>query len=428
MKRLLPLLILLAAPLANAQNVACVGHWFLPSTDVGFDVTCASHGIPVASIFVGNQTLAYETDADDAFNSLGVDDYTTRAYHSSNDEAQQGTTDSCSEHNNNAMKWSSQGSCIVRRTISAATTTDGITITPAGGSTELYGGFAVNFHANDCHAFSAGTGTTDTNTFAVTHTLGNTPNFGIFSYGEAHEGISGHGKTSIGFFDDNGGTHIQVAYTVTWRNAQPDGTANARLFSDRVGGTTEDSSGAEDESIELTANNATTTTFTAHNTLEGDLVGILCYEPDYQVFVGNIDSPDTAASDWDETTAGFLPEFVMMVMTNATVVDTTMTDDPEAGNISVFVTDFTTEVSAAAAAEGGASNTNTESRLDRDMYLADDDGTNDYLGTDMTAEATGIQITAANLTIADATTHLWPTLMLGPVAAGGDTYWWRRRH
>ena len=378
---------------------------------------------------MSNETLSLATAADDAFMGLGVDDYTNRSVTIANVESDQGSSDSCTE-NRAALSgvWSSPGSCIVRRQHTAATTTDGITITPDDGL-ELYGGFSVNFHANDCHAFAAGNGTASAGTFAVTHTLGTKPNFGIFTYSQATAGITGHGKASIGFFDDNDGTHIQISYTTTWRNAQgAPGKTNGRLFSDRVGGVTNDADGNEDESIELTANTDTTTTFTVRtNTLEGDLVGLLCYEPDYQVFVGNIDSPDSNAADWDETTAGFLPEFVMMVMGNATVVDTTMSNTEQAGNIGIFVTDFTTEVSASAADEdttGG--NSDTQSRLDADLYLADHDGTDDYFATSMTAETTGIQITAANITTADTTTHLWPTLMLGLVDSG--TYWWRWRH
>lgn len=429
MKRLLPLLLLLLAAPASAQNFACVGTYFLPSGASTFTVTCASHGTPVGSVITGNYALSYETDAVDGHTGLGFDDYTNAGTTGSTDEdgLLSSDTDACNFHSAaDGYRWMSPGACIFRRGVDLSTTTDGTTHTPDA-NTNLYGGITVNLHANSCHAFSAGATTIADNTFAVTHGLGQTPTFGIFAYTGAHDGNSNHGKNSFGFFNDNGGSHIQKSFTRTVQAGATDGTYHSRLFSDRVGGVTDDSSGAENQSIELTANNSTSTTFTARTaTLSGDLVGILCYEPDLVVWVGNIDSPDSASSDWNETTANLQPQFMMSILTNETTEDTTRTDNEIAGTVGIFVTDFTTEATNAVAGENAADPTNTESRIDRNLYLADHDGTDDYNMTSMTAETTGIKVTAANITTADAVTHLWPTIMIGTTAAV-DNFWWNRR-
>jgi hypothetical protein len=413
---------LLLLPFSAQAQLACVGTWFLPGDASTFDVTCSGYGTPVGAVFMGNYSTSYETNATDALIGIGFTDFTNEANRVGNGEdgLLTSVTDHCHIHDSvDSYSWDSPGACIGRRDINTSTTTDGTTHTP-NNNTNLYGGVTVNLHTDGCIAFSAGSGTATDATFQVTHGLAGTPNFGIFSYAEAEDAISNHNHFSIGFFNDNGGSHVQKSYARTSQAGLADGENHARLFSDRVGGVTEAASGAEQESIELTGNDGTNTTFTARNsTLDSDLIGILCYEPDKSVWVGNINSPDTAGSDWNETTANFQPELVFIALTNATAEDTSMTDTEAAGNIGLFVTDFTTEVTTIMSSENAADPTNEQSRIDRNLYLLDHDATADYNITNVTASSTGITATAANITTADATTHLWPALFIGSTASTG---------
>jgi hypothetical protein len=430
-RRLLPLLILLAAPLANAEP-ACVGHFFLPADASTFNVTCSGYGTPVGTIFTGNYALSVDTDTVHAFKGLGFTDYTTDGWHVGTSEDAQAATDSCDENNVDAnFEWSSAGACLQRRNITAATTTDGITVTP-NNSTEQYGGIAVNLHADDCVAFSTGNGTTSGSTFAVAHGLASTPDFGVFSYSANTAGQSSQSKVSYGVFWHNAGSHVQKAYAQTWQDNQVDGESHGRLFSDRVGGVTNNGSGAESQSIELTGNDGTNTTFTARTaTLSGDLTGILCITT-ANVWAGNLTSPNSAGSDWTVTDPSFQAGFVLSVLTNMTAEDTTVTDSEAAGNIGLFVTDFTNEKSASAASENGDpgdGNSNTMSRIDgTGLYFPDHDHTADYDLDTVTATASGFQVVAADITTADATSHLWPTLIIEADAAAASGILLRRRH
>jgi hypothetical protein len=100
-------------------------------------------------------------------------------------------------------------------------------------------------------------------------------------------------------------------------------------------------------------------------------------------------------------------------MTNLEAEDTMYNDDERAGNIGVFLTDFSNEYSQSVADENGATPTDSQSRQDTKLYLADHDGTSDYDMSSVTATSTGFQVTSANITTADTTTHLWPTILVG---------------
>ena len=426
--RFLPLLLLLAAP-AQAQ-VACVNSFFLPADATTFDLTCASQGLPTGSVFVGNYALSLDTDADDMFFGIGFSDYTNEAFHTGNSEdgLTASVTDACSNHDSvSAFEWTGPGSCLLRRTIQVATTTDGVTVTP-NNAAQQYGGIGINLHADACVSFSAGTGTTATNTFQVTHGLGSKPNFGVFGYSPAHDSTFNHGRASYGFMKDDGSI-TQSAVTITSEAEQTVGSLHGRIDTGAVAVITATNSGAELQSITVTANDATNTTFTANtNTLDGDLIGVLCYEPDHSVYLATIDSPDSAGADWTVAGPGFEPQFVVLVTTTMTADDTTNSDAAAAGSIGYFVTDFTTERSVSTNDEQSADTTSSFNRVNSGLFLRDDANATTYDLDTLVANSSGFTVANANITTASATTHRWLMFALGPAAAGSTGMMLRRRH
>jgi hypothetical protein len=131
-----------------------------------------------------------------------------------------------------------------------------------------------------------------------------------------------------------------------------------------------------------------------------------------------VDSPTSAASDWDYTGLAFQPDFAAMILNRSTALDTTI-DDERAG---VFHScSFDSEgnlITVGAASEDDQATTDTQSRAsDATMYMPVDDGTASLDLDTIVFTADGFHVDAADIDTADGTARKIPTLFMSAASS-----------
>lgn len=395
------------------------------------DTTASTHtssgqGTPDCAFIVGSYATAVgTTPAAGASVSIGVSDFTTTASVAVAAEDNVADTDTDRIHDKNTggngyfLQVLTPGLTTLARAATVATTTDGISITPSASGTAFRYQVTVIWSAEGCTAFSAGDGTLASNTFTVAHGFGAADSiFGVFGYVAQTNASATNARFSIGIGEDTGSGIDQRTMGIAWQNAQIDGEAHAQMFTDVVASLV-NNSGESFHEIAWTSTDSTNATFTVATATSSDLVGLLVRETTENVWVGTVTSPNSAASDWNVTSPNFTPQYAMMLYGEATTADTAMTDSAPAGVFGSFQTDFTTTTSLSFGDENAADPTNTYSNINTGLYFFDDAQTALYNATSPTAETTGLQISAANITTASATSHLWPGLFVEAVSSSG---------
>lgn len=381
------------------------------------DVTWTGAGTPVGAVIFASYATAENTNTAHAGLSCGVTDFTTTASVSFFMEDGVADSDSLRAHSETlAINLLNDTTTVRSATVTAIT--DGIRITPSGSGTQYRFVAYVAFDAA-AKAFSAGQGTTNGNTFAVTHGLGVAPKAGIYCYNSVHNTTDVNGVFSIGL--SNGTTQRTAGFR--WQDAQADGIGHLRLEEDRVA-IHVNNTGAEFHSIELTSNTSVATTFTARTTTTaGDLIGLLLPLENADVQVATLDSPDTTGA-WAYTDAGFPVGSALMVPTQATAVDTAYTDVAAAGTLGIFATDMDVELSVSVTDENAATTLNTSSRHSTELWLGDDDQTEDYACDTWAQSSTGF---TADCDTADAATNKWLALLIQGNSSSSGILLRRRR-
>jgi len=373
-------------------------------------------GTPSGVIVFGGYSTALDTTTVDGGLSCGISDFTTRAVHTVSVEDGQTTTDTHSEHSESLVYLlNTPGTAGDDRTLTDAAISGGIRFTPGESGTQ-YRILVIGVFAEGFSAFSAGSGTSTDATSVVAHGLTNAPKAGFYCYGVNNAGAATGARLSLGFHTDDGGI-VQRSFGFNFRNGQTDGEENAQLQTDRVGFSVNQGAGTESTGWELTANDATNTTFTARTgSPGGDLIGGLFDLPNNDVFLGTVNSPNSTGT-WNNSDLSFEPESIFGIITQAATADSAITDDPTAGTVSVFATDFTTEGSAAITDENAAATSDGASRQSTELWLGDDNQTEDYACNTFASDADGWTATCDT---ADAGTDLWPFLAIESLAGSSS--------
>lgn len=418
MIRRLLLLALLLPALAGAQTLR-VGDGTMPATATTSSVTWSGAGTPTSALVLITSATADDTTAANVMLGCGVTDFTTTAAVGTFMEDNVTPTDSRRIHDDgNVVSIDDDGgTALVTATIT--TTTDGVQLT-RGEAGAQYRYLVVASFDTAAKAFSEGAGTLTTGTFNVAHGLGRAPGAGIYCYDAAEESAGAEIQGAMSFGFSAGLT--QRAFAFRMQDGQADGEAHAQLFSDRVA-VHISNTGDTFHEVELTTSDATNQTFTAYNNTAGDLIGIL-YELDgIIVDLDTVNSPNSTGS-WTYSAPGFAASTVILVATQAEAIDTAYSDDPRAGTVAWFATDFTDEYGVAVMDENGANPADTASRFANELWLGDDDQTEDYACNTFASTGSGFSATCDT---ADATTNRWIALTIGTAATGAAQWFWRRR-
>ena len=104
-------------------------------------------------------------------------------------------------------------------------------------------------------------------------------------------------------------------------------------------------------------------------------------------------------------------------MTQAATADSAITDDATAGTVSIFATDFVEESSVSAMDENAATPSDAASRQSSELWLGNDDQSEDYACNGFAGDADGW---TANCDTADAGTDLWSFLAIESIAGSSS--------
>ncbi len=399
-----------AAPPATGTPIRVGIAQFTPDTST-FDVTWTGAGTPTGVLVFASGATANDTTAAWARMSCGVSDFTTTAIASMSMEDNVTPTDSRRKHQASNVIEILDDTATPVRTATVATTTDGVRFTPGEAGTQ-YRMIVIGVFDSDATAFSTGSGTTANDNFQVAHGLGVAPS-GIYCYNGLSGSNNTQGALSIGF---STGT-TQRAMGWRYRDGQADGAAYARVLDDAVGMLINNSGGTFHE-IQLTGNDATNITFTARlATTAGDLIGLLLPAIGYSIDVDTLTSPN-ATGTWTNSDPGFEAGSAIILANQAATIDAALNDSPEAGTVSLFATDMTTEASAAIMDENAANPSDTASRLSTELWLGDDDQVEDYACNTFSGTASGFSATCDT---ANGTTHQWLAFITQAEAADAGT-------
>lgn len=385
------------------------------------DLTLGGEGrSPTGAVVFCTTATAQNTNTDDSALSVGFTDFTNSYAGGNTAEDAQGTTDTASESiTGSVLLVLDPGTHAVNRNCTVAAISGGIRLTPAQSGTQ-YQVYAILIFGAECKAFELLDGIGADSTDAVAHGLSGKPNFG-WSYYVAADFATGvnNARAQMGVFEDDG-TITQKSAGVIFQHNQIDGEAHGRVVTDRFNFTINVGSGSVAAGAEITGNDATNFTLTARvATWAAPLMGLLVYASDVTAEVHSVDSPTTAASDWNFNSSSVTGQHLTLINTMIQTEGSDVTDSADAGSFGVFATDGTNEFSACVADENAADPSNTASRLSADLHLLADDQTDAFEMGSFSFTSDGWDVTSANITTANGTTRKWLALLLSEAAAGG---------
>lgn len=397
----------------------------LPATAGTINATFTDMGSPVGAVILVGSSTTDNTNSANGILGCGMWSSSASAALSVFADDNVATTDTSRGHREGRVVYVVDQTGTVLQEATATGITDGIAITTTE-DLEL-DGVVVLIGGTSGRAFSEGAGVAVNTPYLVPHGLGAAPDGLMTCYSGINGGTAGgwsnQGTLSIGFATGS----EQMAYGVRYQDGQADGVAHAQLFTDRVGANVNNSGGTFHE-IELTDRNSTSLEFTPRLLAQsGDLVGLAWnFTTDLRNVLQVVDSPNATGSH-SFGDFGLEASAAILLTTQLTAVDEGVTDVPAAGTFSIYGTDFTTERSLSLMDENAADPTNTNTRRSTELWLGDDDGTEDYAGA-CSSVTNGM---SCSFDAADSTTHKWLSLIFGTeaevepppeVAPGSDAY------
>ena len=145
-------------------------------------------------------------------------------------------------------------------------------------------------------------------------------------------------------------------------------------------------------------------------------------------WLGTIDTPTSAASDWAVTSPGHQPQLVLGGHSTHTAVDTPA-QSAAAGAVGVFGFTDSAEFSVGASIEDNQGTTDNSSLTDAKGFHFDDDaGATDFQMDSPTLNANGWTFAAADIDVVDGTGRKGWAMSIGSVAGGPFPHFLRRRH
>lgn len=364
---------------------------------------------PSGAIVIGSYSQNANATADGAGLSIGYTDFADQAFCAMHAQHGVVTTDNTCRHGSTAvMAQMNPGLTTLDREFVASAVTGGLRLVPDTDGAQ-YRVLAVPVFAAECKAFSAGNGTVNGATFSITHGLSGKPNLAFFSMVSAHDGANTQGDACLGCMVDTG-TIVQRSLGIRMQNAQANGENHGTLFTTRCGHIQANSNSTLSE-ITVTANDATSTTFTVTgNTLAGELIGLLIYAPDVDVTLMSLDSPNSTTADWAVTSAGFEPQFALLAMSNLISENAGVNDNATAGSFGIAAFDTDTVGSVSIANANGISPSDTASRIATEIFLMDDANANQYRlasAGEAVFNNDGFTVSSADVDLVSVTTHKW---------------------
>jgi hypothetical protein len=389
-----------------------------PTDTSTFDVTVSGETRnPTGCVVLCSYATDLATTTDENSMSFGLTDFTTVACVSTNDKDNQGTaTDTNLAHQLvNIINLTIPGTTSVRRSATVAAISGGVRFTPVQSGTAYRIQVILIFGAA-CKAFSTqGDGVLSVDeTVTVAHGLGVKPSAGIYFWSDIYDDTRANADYAIGFHADTGSI-VQRGFCQEWSYNQTVTRDRAQLMTDRLGAGL-DSSGNEVYGIEMTTNNATNCIYTNRiaEATGVSINGLLIDFDDVSVSLQTVDTPTTAASDWNYNGLSFTPQAALGVITQLSAVDTGA-NDGTAGVMAMFGFDEDgTESSIAGISEDQITLgvTDTNSRIDDHIHGLADHGGQLFNFTNPTFTSDGFDVLAADITAMDSTVRKWPILFI----------------
>jgi len=398
-----------------------MGSGVLAADTTATDVTWSGLGTPDAAIVVATINTSLDGQQAGIAASIGYTDFTTQFCITYSHEdglstrrARNGSDTShiLAVHDDNSDAFDRQA------TISAIT--DGIRLTPtASGNVKSF--IVIAFFGGSWNCFQKSSTQSVAGTEVFAHGLGTKPNFGFFACSDAYNAAGNVGaEVGWGMFTDDG-TIVQRAFGMDY-TAGGTGTAGSYgiLNTNRVCSTID--SAAQDFGFELTGNDATNVTLTVRDvaTVANLVGGLVCLSSE-SVKLATVNSPNSAASDWNVNDTTFTPQAVIGILTGLSTADSVDPSDP-GGCVTPFfgMSDQGVEISASTRLNDGSDPAEADSYIDsNEVRLLDVTGFNYlYQWANPSFTTDGFDVAAADITAASASTHLFPMLFIGQEAAG----------
>jgi len=406
-----------------ANTAIRVSHGVFPADTSTFDITISGETrTPTGAVVLAVHATALATNDDDLAVSFGVSDFTTTAVvGATSDHNDPISSDVSRIHNESTVvNILVPGAVTVSRSATVAAIAGGLRFTPVQSGT-AYRIMVIIVFGSACKAWSSnGDGNLAIDeTFAIAHGLTTKPKAGIVFYNEEADGTAGVYHLSSGFFSDDGSIK-QAAFAVRQGNGQTTTDIDGRHMSNRVA-IRPDTVGAEAHGLEITANDATNTTFTQRTAATTNkYIGLLIECDDISVDMQTINSPTSAVADWNFNGLAFQSQCAMLVLSRITAIDSALSSSPLAGAYGVCCFDEAgAVVSVSSANEDGVvianpPNTNTSARIDSTaLFSTEDDATTDFDMDTFAFTTDGWDVLAADINTADTTIRKWPMLAFG---------------
>ena len=389
-----------------------------------FDLTVSGESrTPTGAVVIVTEATALDTETAHASFSWGATDFTDVGQMNFNDEDAQGTADSARAHQEtDIIRVMTPGTSTVVRSATIAAVTGGIIRFTPGESGTQFRVQAIIIFGSVCKFFSSnGDGNLLIDEeFIIAHGMTTEPGAGFYGFNLRNTNNAGSGFIGLGFHAYDGTIEqasccwaFDNGEATTSNNARATGTATPRCVEST------NNSGAANDALELTAIDTTNVTYT--NRVSGSVhkyMGLLVECDDIKTKCEFIDSPTTAASDWNYSGTSFKPQFAAMVMNRIASFDTNEADaDAGVGSFCAIDEDGS-EHSAAFSSENGADTSNCGSEMATTMFCPTELGADSHLMANPTFNSTGWKVTAANITAADGTIRRWPVLVFEQVAGG----------
>ena len=387
------------------------------------DITISGFGTPKAAMFFVSRAEADGTPIADAVAGYGATDGTRQWSWSCFSDHGQASTDSRRVQGDTRCVQIITDVTIVRHAAFDSWITDGVRINWGSVATTqlelvvvLFGGADLSVRADTIDV--PGTGAVD-----VTGP-GFEPDLVIGASCGATSGTTATIQWIVGFgfaHNDRAGTVVQRCVFQRENTSVADGEPNSRLSTAYVGGQYQT---AVDWGAALGTFDASGFTLTPSANAGGDDYHYLALRFDgVSGWVGTLDAP-TGTGAWAVTAPGFRPQFVMLVQTMHTAVDTDVTDG-KAGAVGIGVFDATAAYTQATAIEDASATTDTESVSDdQPVSLNDHAGADAFDASFTSFDATGWTL---NFSAADGTVRKWVGLAIGEAGGGGSGGARRRR-
>jgi len=386
------------------------------------DITFTGAGVCNAAIFIPCGATVEDASQLDVMGGIGFTDFTVQTCINFSGDNAVTPADTNNFHRHHATLgavWIEDTGNTIKRSASLSAITNGIRITPQeSGAAQSF--IVICFFGGTWDCFTLDVTKTTAQTEVRAHGLGTKPNVGFFSHANTYNGGGNSGHRCWGFMSDEGTLEQAAVMGMSLNNAG--GTSiGSQIHTSRCAGQTQ-SNGVMQESCEITSNDATNTTFSMRdvNWTNKPLIGLLGLI-DETTNLAMVNSPNSAAVDWNVNDNSFISQAVIGVLTRMLVIDTTYNDDNASAQAYFCMTEEGEECSVSWRDNDDADPTELDNECrSADIILKAASGaTDDYDFDNPTFTSDGFDIAAVDIQIASATTHIFPMLFIGQEDTGG---------